>query len=384
MIRNTFLKKILINTVFKGATLINKCTKKDDKLILFYSDCNFIDNNKYLYDYLIKNNLNVKYKIVCACKDYKKYLSKSPTNVEFISPIAGVYRFLHSAHIFYSFGKLPIVPTNDQIVIQLWHGTPFKGFAKNQVKTANKNLQFYTHVYAASEYFVPIVEEEFQVNTDKVIICGHPRTDILYERTLKYDFSSFNKVIFWLPTFRKSNDLGMADGNQNTIIPTVNESDLKELESLLKKLNIKLIIKLHPRQNVDDVDYNSSTYLDFMTNDTFEQKGYDLYALLRHADALITDYSSVFYDFLLLNRPIGFTEDDVEEYSNSRGFVVDANTFRPGKKIRNYNDLKDFIKEVSKNEDFYKNERMCINDIVNHYQDGKNCERTLKISKISI
>lgn len=382
MIRNTFVKKLLINTVFKGISKINPLIKKNDHLILFYTDGDFNDNNKYLYEYLIENHFNQKYTIICACRDHRKYSSKTPYNVEFISSIKAIYIYMHSVHVFYSFGKLPILPTKEQVVIQMWHGTQFKGFAENQIKTTNQSLNFYTYVYASSEYFVPIVEKEFQVSATNVVVCGHPRTDIFFKEIPTYDFSFYDKVIIWLPTFRKSKELGMIEGNEDSIIPIIKKSELNHLESVLEKFNVKLIIKLHPKQSFDG-RFKKYRYLDFMTNETFDSEGYDLYALLRQADALITDYSSVFYDFLLLNRPIGFTEDDVKEYSNTRGFAVDPEIFRPGKRIRTYLELIEFITDISKNKDDHQAERRKINDIANCYQDGENCKRTLQFSNIT-
>lgn len=385
MIRNVYIKNGLINTVFKLLSAVNMLTQKDDKKILLYSDTTFRDNTRYLFEYLKENNANRKYEIICAVKDYQQYKEQQESNIYFVSPIKGVMEYLTCGHVFYSFGKIPIKPAKRQSVIQMWHGTSFKGFAENQKKTNNLANNFYTYVYASSEYFKDIVAKKFCVPLKNVVICGHPRTDILYRADCIYDFGTYDKMVMWLPTFRKSKELGMQDGKLNGIIPLVADSDLKIFDQYLRSKNIFVIVKLHPEQDVSSVKGQEFTHLQLMTDSIFREKKYDLYALLKCADALITDYSSVFYDYLLLNRPIGFTEDDVEEYRDSRGFAVDdPDTFRPGMKMRTMKDLEVFIDNLIEGKDDYIQARMKINNLSNKYQDGNNCKRTLEISGIDL
>jgi CDP-glycerol glycerophosphotransferase (TagB/SpsB family) len=385
MIKNVYIKNGLINTVFKILSAVNFLVKKDDKKILLYSDTTFRDNTRYLYEYLKENKYNEEYTIVCAVKDYRQYAQNQGENIYFVSPVMGVIKYLSCGHVFYSFGKIPIRPSKDQVVIQMWHGTSFKGFAENQRKTNKLRNNFYTYVYASSEYFRDIVAKKFAVNPENIVICGHPRTDMLYKKGLLYDFSAYKKMVIWLPTFRKSSELGMQDGNSNGIIPLVDDSDLVKLDCFLRRKNVLMIVKLHPEQDVSSVNEIEFTHLQLMTDQEFREKEYDLYALLKCADALITDYSSVFYDYLLLNRPIGFTEDDVEEYRDSRGFAVDdPDAFRPGMKMRTLNDLEQFVDDLIEGKDDYIQARRRINDLSNQYQDGNNCKRTLEISKIDL
>lgn len=384
MIRNAFLKNLLMGTVFKTISGINKIVKKNDNKILLYSDLGFRDNIKYLYDYLVEQNFQKKYKIICAVKDYQKYAANSPKNIEFVSPLMGIKHYLTCNHVFYCFGKLPIVPVKKQVVIQMWHGTSFKGFAENMTKTSSNADSFYSYVYASSDFFSPIVMKKFNCSENKVAICGHPRTDVFYLNEKKYDLGNYKKTIVWMPTFRKSKILGQVDTKQSSILPTVMDSQLLELDKFLEGLNTQLIVKLHPMQDLSEVDTKSLNNLKLLSNKQFEDSGMDIYRLLSQSDALITDYSSVFYDYLLLNRPIGFTENDVDEYKKNRGFAVDPEKFRPGKRIRSLQDLESFIIDLSNNKDDYLGERKWVNDMANKYQDGKNCSRSLKLSHIHL
>lgn len=385
MIKNTALKNILINTVFKGISSVNAATPKIDRQILFYSDLGFRDNIRALFDYAISIHLNEHYRLVCAVSDYKDWSDKAGElkNVSFVSPLKGVTEYLRSGHVYYCFGKLPIRPARGQTVCQMWHGTSFKGFAKDQVNSVSRRNQFYTHVFASSEYFRPIVEEKFQCLPDRVVINGHPRTDVFYHDTQPYDLGQYKKLIVWLPTFRKSSSVAMADG-KDELIPLFDSAGLKELDRKLRENEVRMIVKLHPVQDTSGLDRSSFTNLEVMTNAEFNRKGYELYRLLKQSDALITDYSSVFYDYLLLDRPIGFTEDDLQLYADSRGFAVDPDKFRPGARLRTENDVYQFIEDVAAEKDGWGDARKEINDLSNAFQDGQNARRAFTLCGVRI
>lgn len=101
-----------------------------------------------------------------------------------------------------------------------------------------------------------------------------------------------------------------------------------------------------------------------------------MYTLLRNADGLITDYSSVYFDYMLLNRPIGFAVEDMEKYKNKRGFIFDnPKEYMPGPEIRNLSDIEEFIENIVSGNDLYKEARESVNDKINYYKDGNCCKR---------
>ena len=105
-----------------------------------------------------------------------------------------------------------------------------------------------------------------------------------------------------------------------------------------------------------------------------------LYELVAHADALVTDYSSIYFDYLLLNRPIGFTCDDMEAYGGNRGFVVDNPLeLMPGMKIQNYPEFVAFAEKVFAGDDGFREERERVNNLVNADQDGQSCAHLVSL-----
>ena len=93
---------------------------------------------------------------------------------------------------------------------------------------------------------------------------------------------------------------------------------------------------------------------------------------------MITDYSSIYFDYLLCNKPIGAVWEDIEEYKKNPGFCIDVNYYMKGAfKIYNLSDLIKFISDVSNNIDNLKKEREEICKYANYSKDGKNSERVV-------
>ena len=102
---------------------------------------------------------------------------------------------------------------------------------------------------------------------------------------------------------------------------------------------------------------------------------------MKDTDALNSDYSSAAYDYMHLNRPIGFTMDDVDDYK--LGLIVDnPERLIGGKVIKNNVEFLEFIQEILDGKDTYKAKRNHVFDIVFDYHDGNSCERLAKFLKL--
>lgn len=382
MIKNVKLKNFLINTIFSLFSMMNNLFPKKKNRVLLYSNLGFRDNVYALYQYMINNEYYKDYEIICSTNDYKKFFDENKG--KFVGRIRGIIYFFSSSKVYYCFGRIPIEPSKDQITVQMWHGTSFKGFDQSTQKTNSLEKQFFSWTFASSEYFIPIVGKKFSVPIEKVFLCGHPRTDVFYCANTDEEKYKNKSYIVWLPTFRKSSIVGYADSDMVSAIPVLkNVEEMLRIDKLLDEFNINLIIKLHPVQDEDSFDKTQFKNIFIYNNKEFSEANLDLYILLKWSKALITDYSSVFYDYLLLDKPLGFTEDDFESYSGKRGFAVeDPDWFRAGEKIKNEKDLSTFINNLCSGKDDFRKRRKEVNDLSNKYQDGQNCLRTLKLTGI--
>lgn len=178
-----------------------------------------------------------------------------------------------------------------------------------------------------------------------------------------------------MPTFRQSKY--WTDGsfiNTYSINSIKNEDELRILNQFLAKKGILLVVKIHHLQRLNFLDKSVLSNIIYLTDDNLLEIDLQLYELVGCSDALLTDYSSIFFDYLLLDRPIGFFVGDMEEYS--RGFIMDHPLdYMPGDKIVDNDQLYDFLNRLLENEDKYHKQRKRILDMMDIYQDNQNCKR---------
>ncbi|MCR5737218.1 MAG: CDP-glycerol glycerophosphotransferase family protein [Eubacterium sp.] len=363
------MKKELLKIGFKPLTLCNKFIKKDNRLIFFYSNLGFRDNVKAFYDYLIREGYHKEYRIVVSANDYERFEQDAPEGVTFVGTKEGIRYFLKAKYAFFCFGKYPIKPAKKQMVVNLWHGTPLKKIGNLEQGCEKIDYNFFTKVLTTAPMYKPIMASIFGCKESQVEVMGNPRNDEMFVADSLVDTSirrGSRKVFLWLPTYREY--------NPDFVISCLSREDLERLNEYLKGVDCRLIIKTHPLQKVEEVV--KYPYIDFITEEQLQKQKMTVYTLLRNADALITDYSSVYFDYMLLNRPIAFAVEDMEEYRQKRGFVFDnPKEYMPGMEIKNVADVEIFMADTFNGMDPYKEQREEINHRVNYYQDGDTCER---------
>jgi len=372
-------------------TVVNKCLPKKKDVILFVGNDGLTDNNLAMFEYLTANGWQEKYEIVCAVKNHESYSHLAGENVHFTSLKKGLFDYLRAGVVFYCNGTYPVKPSKNQLVINLWHGTPLKKICRLAPNVSQYDYDYFTYVLAASEMFVPIMAECFGVPEEKVLLCGHARNDVLFrepEGVMEKlaPGGGFEKLLLWMPTFRTSYNDYIQDGaTTRTGLPIFEDLDrLEAFNEWLRSENALMVIKLHPMQKLSDIAKVDYSNIRLMTNPDLREKALPLYELVARADALITDYSSIYFDYLLLDRPIGFTCDDLDAYDGSRGFVVDDPlSFMPGMKIRDHGDFVLFAEKALAGDDGWGDERRRINNLVNTYKDGESAARLLHMVGLS-
>ncbi len=388
---NKMIYKIIKNIQFISLGILNKIFLKDENKIFIEDIASIRDNHYIMFKYMIDNTYNNRYKIIYFTNQTNPITKNNYENVSFCSStLLGIYHKITSKYVFYAYGanRFDCYTSSKQIVFNLWHGSPFKriGYMKN--KPIYKEEKAYTHLLVASEFFNEYMKEAFRCTDKQIFIGGNPRNDLLFGskkilEKLSVDRNRFNKVICFLPTFRNAPTL-----NINTFdseFPLLNEDNINDLNNMLKVNDTLLIVKLHHAQVNIKIMKKQYSNIIFFTNKDLENRQVELYELLAESDALLTDYSSVYFDYLLLQRPIGFVIEDIQEYIDKRGFIMENPLdLMPGEKIYNYDDLIKFIQSTIRGEDSYEQERKQINDLVNKYQDNNNCRRILDNIGITI
>lgn len=377
--------------VYKIDILLQKCLglflkhKSLQDIIVIESHNDFDCNGGAFYSYLIKNGYNQKYKIVWLIKHPENVPKNLPENVECVNEYKpdikkDYYRWV--AKWFLCDQDCAAKLREDQISMYLTHG-PVGLKDVTGVISLPENL---TYCLAPSDFYAPITAKHAGMSypNSKLKICGYPSYDVFYEDgkgdLCKVTDKKYNKVILWMPTFRKSEG-GRCDSisvPQLGVPLLKDEEEYQELNGYLKKLDILLVIKIHPKQDISDMKIRDETNIKVLTGKDVKRLDIDNFRLMKDVDALISDYSSVAYDFLHVDEPIAYDFSDLDNYT--RGIVVDdPHEMMAGHEIKNLFDLFGFVEDVSNNRDPYKTERKVLFDKIFKYHDGNSSARIAEL-----
>ncbi|MDF9867005.1 CDP-glycerol glycerophosphotransferase [Bacilli bacterium PM5-3] len=269
--------------------------------------------------------------------------------------------------------------------LQTWHGTPIKkmfydlkkvyGRDKGYKKRVGRAIEQWTYLLSPNSYSTECFKTAFKTKA-KILELGYPRNDILYQKNNddycnqikdKIAIRTNKKAILYAPTFRDDTMVKRGKFNQAVMFDykKMYES-LGDDQVLLMRTHMVVVNELSIPPEYSDRIIDVSNYP-------------NVEDLLLISDALITDYSSVFFDYLNLERPIIFYAYDLDKYQNTlRGFYLDySSKTLPGPIVQEKNDLYSSIENISKIENEYINK---IKSFKNEYcanDDGYSSERVV-------
>ncbi|MDT2764814.1 CDP-glycerol glycerophosphotransferase family protein [Enterococcus asini] len=333
------------------------------KKFIFCSGEVLSDNCLAIFEKMKRENIRGKYIWLCSSKEDidlgKKKLKQNSSNIDIKdtyfykkNSIKGILSYYLSNYVFYTAGlfeKLPRSPLHKKI--NLWHGMPLKKIGKQIDENAVFNFD---NVLSNGSIFDNVISNSFDVDENKVLNIGSPRNDFLKEVidfSFKEIFFNDDKVICWLPTFRRNTFSSEQNGKfQDNSMGIISFDEFDELNFFLEKNNLNLLIKLHPMDVLNEnsffTDFNDTyTRIKIMTNKNNLLRNIYFYKCLQFSSALITDYSSIYFDYLILEKPIGIVNNDVSEYQENRGIVKEI--YNEMEKSNLIIDKKDFYKFMS-------------------------------------
>ncbi len=360
--------------------------KKTKVLLCSVSKNNFYDNTKSMFLYLIKHtDYDVKYVI----NDKKKCmdLNKQYSN-RFISlNTKEGKKFLKDADLWLLDGGMPtknIFYMRNKKIINFWHGVPLKKIAMQAHHGLDRIRMFlqlilFRHFITAyvttSKNIVDVMANSFLLPKSKIKVLGQPRNENIHKNIGKDDFSIFykdikfdSKFILYAPTWRKS-QYGASFNEEVSFFPFT-EMDMQDFDEFLETNNLTLFLRPHPLEELDFEETKNIKILDL-------NKLENINDYLNIFDMLIADYSGIYIDYLLLQKPILFLAYDVKKYEDIRGFNFDYNTVSPGPKPINYHDFKKEILALLNDINYFRKERLKVNDFFNEVKSepcGKNFE----------
>lgn len=347
-----------------------KKTKKPDMYTWVFSsvdNCYYNYNSKYLFEYVKEHLPQITPLFVINEENLRRELSEQYGKEYFIETESkeGIRRVLEAGVWFTSAG-LPVYGTGlgkNRLIVNLWHGVPLKKIAlmdpnlKKAARIYFKKIfsENYTWILTTARELVPVMAKSFQVSEDRLRVWGQPRNDCIFDppdrkqilEGIYSDLPEYKKVVLYAPTFR---DYG------NTRLFPFEDFDKKVFEDFLEQEKILLLLRLHIKEAAAADAYVSSRIRRLGS----EEAG-DVTGMLGMFDLLITDYSSIYIDYLLTDKPLMFLPYDRERYLDGRGMNFDYDEVTPGPKPETMKEFMMEIKEFMNGEDSWKKERDRVN-----------------------
>ena len=359
----------------------------DSHIWLFSSTDNshYNYNSRYLFEYVKENLPEITPLFVINDPELRNSLSSKYGKQYFIETenIQGIRQAL-SAGVWFTSAGLPaygIGLHKKRLIINLWHGVPLKKIAlldpnlKKAARIYFKKIfsENYTCILTTSHELIPLMARSFAVSEDKIKVWGQPRNDGLFQKNdcreilgqLFPDLPEYTKTVLYAPTFR--------DYGQVQLFP-FKDFDQEQLEAFLEEKNMLLFIRTHVAEQGSAAPYLGKR-IRFLGNEQAE----DVTGILNIFDCLITDYSSIYIDYLLTDKPMIFLPYDRQQYLDGRGMNFDYDDVTPGPKPETFND---FLDALSPKEDFWKSERTRVNRLFNEIQHpcaADICNKVLKM-----
>lgn len=370
------LKKIIKNLIYYLTPKF--CIKN---YIIFESNPDYTDNAKIIFDKFISEGLNNKYKLLWFVSNAEEFNDIRIPNVKFIDilpkSIIGkmkTFYYQNSAKLILDGNKYVRKLNKHQLRIHLMHGVGFKNALSYQRISGKID-----YLISTTDFFNESFSNGYMLDKNNIISLGYPRNDILYNKTEKdvkniLNIPSDSKLILWMPTYRQNKNLNEKTLKINKLgIPVFN--NIKELEKLnkyLKENNIYIYLKPHPVQDLTVITKKTFSNFSIITDKNLKDHDITLYELLSKTDSIITDYSSIYFDYLLTKNIIGVTLDDIDEINKSNKLIIDNyESIIGGFHIYNYDDFIKYLEEVK------HNKKMDIKELkkYNKYIDGNSTDR---------
>lgn len=392
------IKRIIVLLINLIVLLVSLIIPKSNKIAIVggWFGKRFADNSKYFYLYSDANLKKIGFdKIVwiTRSKEIRDELREQGYEVYSAWSILSIWYHFRAKYHLIDQGQSDINSffSVRSKRINLWHGFPLKKvgtfsggtaycdrslIGKFLYKITSRGFWADHYVLATSEFAAEIQGKIFGLDNEKVIISGYPRNyESFVSNPIKFipnkELEHLNKIknykemgyriIGYFPTFRDKKE---------TLIFGVDDTSIQvEFLDSCETLKIKIVGKFHFAGKNDKVG-SISTHEAFINLSSDA----DVYNFINDIDILITDYSSIFYDFLLWERPIIFFPYDLEYYRDQdRGLMFDYNEYTPGPKVRSLDELKELLINPNFEQNYFNNyskaSRELSNKVFSNYKE---------------
>jgi len=363
-----------------------------DRLVLFgaMNGQRYGDNSQYVYEWVLKNRpdidplwITMDEQVARTLKEQNKPVKKATHPLGFFALFRADVAMI--TNNFYDIALHPFFVPSSLQLINLTHGVPVKGSANNQKQRSSfeeaykqKRTKLTRFKIVTSDFFVELSDEPVDHR-----ITGYPRNDPLVnppdpakEYWMKYNNTGSPSFTFlYAPTWRH--------GREETTFFPFDDFDIKELDRVLHRMDAQLLLRPHRnelriydsmREKLEDYAAQCDQ-IRLATHDEFA----DVNSLLAFVDCLITDYSGIYHDYLLLDRPIIFIPYDYKDYEHHNGFRYDFFEHLPGPAIYDFGEFITALGRAVGDEAVYREERQALKKKIHRYDDAESTRRVIEL-----
>lgn len=355
-------------------SLIQKNNKNNIIFLLPYRE--FCENTRFLFDYWLhhKDSSLNPLLFVFDRELFINLKTKYSNNIIYARSISGLIIFLHSRLAFTSRGgiKSNFFPycflKRHKIFINLWHGIPLKRLGWQSRDTWEKyfshEMQRYSAHIVCSEAEQINIAACYRMNIDNIWITNAPRNDALFRHETNTPENL--RTIIYAPTWR--------DGNDPVEFFPFADFELAVLDQWLEARGLRMMLRAHLVERSDHslqiskFENSKNLYIDRDDKVSLQEK-------LLAAKILITDYSSIYLDYLALDRPIIFIPYDLKAYDEKRGFLFDYGAVTPGPKVLTFIEFLEAMERAVQDPTWGSEARSNVRKIMHAQQDGNASQR---------
>lgn len=367
--------------------LVSHLIPADGSIWLFTAKSrgDFAENPKYAFLYASRQPDAVRPIWLTRDDEHAMAIKNAGYEVITLSSWRERYLALRAGVLLLSHGMSCWPYSGNSEIVQTYHGNTLKLMGpatKDHVRLDRRLFRNYvsknwdTFVLTSDDLPQEMFESTFALDADSFLVTGYPRNDPLFRTVpdaelcqdgsvyeLFESLSASGPLLCYMPTWRES--YGTVEGEPLTEAVL----NLEGLNDILQTHEASLILKLHPSS---EASFDTSGY-----DSIYEcREGLDIYPVLEHVDILITDYSSVYVDYLLLDRPIIFYPYDREAYEADRGFYFEYESVTPGPRPDTPEGLQRVIAEtLAESGDPFASDRQALRDRFYAHRDGDSSKR---------
>lgn len=338
------------------------------------------DSVKCLSDYISENHENAEI-IWAFSSNYLRRVDCRHKKVIFGSLKYYYYVISSKYYISNCYAPFMIIKRNGQVVLQTWHGTALKRIGKDSVDSDHTKLENLikpdvikkgnkqTDIFISGSAFMTEVYHRALMYSKEISLTGTPRTDVFfYNRKAIIEkvksslgIADVTKIILYAPTFRPGGSFEYYD---------IDLSSIKDFFYKKGGCDYVIMVRVHPNIAAKSDDLRKFLPYDYINASFYP----DIQDLLCATDVLVTDYSSVMFDFMFTYKPVILYTPDKDIYN--RGFYFDMDRL-PFIKIANNNEI---IKELAQYDyEKYKYDIMEFRNKYGFVEDGKATERVYNL-----